>query len=123
MWDTPRNPGWRGMPESSSRNTRSYLDAGRDNRRTNRLGARKLYSNQAHNGQQGTLGHTERKTATVTPQETAREYLRLKIKLARHVSTARNIPLGELYDTRTYETVFGLEVIVRTLCEMKVTSK
>ena len=58
----------------------------------------------------------------LTKQQIA-EMQRRGIRLARHVSTARNIPLGELYDTRTYETVFGLEVIVRTLCEMKVTSK
>ena len=63
--------------------------------------------------------HGQGRSHVMTVWEKAREYLHLKIKLARHVSTARNIPLGELYDTRTYETVFGLEVMVRTIMEMQ----
>jgi len=54
----------------------------------------------------------------LTKQQIA-EMQRRGMRLARHVSTARNIPLGELYDTRTYETVFGLRVMVRTIMEMQ----
>jgi len=36
----------------------------------------------------------------------------------RHISTTRNIPLGELYDTRHYLLPSGEKVSVKTLCEM-----
>ena len=36
---------------------------------------------------------------------------------ARHVSTTRNMVLGELYDTRNYLLPSGRRVAVRTICE------
>jgi len=49
-------------------------------------------------------------------------------RYARLVSTGRNIFLGEVHDSRTYETIFKyrgapVRVTVRTVMEMEVVTK